>query len=93
MGSVGRSESVVDVDVAETCELLGDVAVVGLFAAVEAEVFEQQDVTLRKPGGKALYFFPKAIRSDSYLTAQEFSKPSRDRAELHFRVCFPVGPP
>ena len=42
---MGGPESVIDVDVAELGELLAETSVVGLFARVEAEILEQQDVT------------------------------------------------
>ena len=48
---MGAAEGVVDVDVAEGGELLGEGGVVGLLFGVEAEVFEQQGLAGLEVGG------------------------------------------
>ena len=52
VGAVGGPEGVVDVDVTERSELLGEVLVVGLLFGVEAEVFEQQGLARLEVGGE-----------------------------------------
>jgi hypothetical protein len=42
VGAVGAAEGVVDVDVAEGCELAGELGVVLFFLFVEAKIFEQE---------------------------------------------------
>ena len=51
VGAVGAAEGVVDVDVAEGGELLGEGGVVGLLFGMEAEVFEQQGLAGLEVGG------------------------------------------
>ena len=51
VGAVGAAEGVVDVDVAERGELLGEGGIVGFFFGVEAEVFEQEGLAGFEVGG------------------------------------------
>src|SRR5699024_11039434 len=46
VGTMGGTEGVVDVQVGELCKLAGEIRGVCLFAGVEAEDFEQDDVAI-----------------------------------------------
>ena len=61
VGAVGAAEGVVDVDVAEGCELFGEGGVVGFFFGVEAEVFEQEGLALLQLVGELGGDFADAI--------------------------------
>jgi hypothetical protein len=51
VGAMGAAEGVVDVDVAEVGELLGEVGIVLLLFGMEAEVFEQEGLAGLEVGG------------------------------------------
>ena len=59
--AVGGAEGVVDVDVAELGQLLGEVGIVLFFFLVKAEVFQQQDFAVRSVGGGLFHFRTDAI--------------------------------
>jgi hypothetical protein len=89
VGAVGAAEGVVDVDVAEDGELLGEVGVVGFFFGVEAEVFEQQGLAGFEVGGEFGCDFADAVRREGHVlvvvedVVEEVAEVVDDRAKAH----------
>ena len=71
---MGGAESVVDVDVAEFCQLCGEVGIVLFFTLVEAEVFEQEHVAVAEIIGGFLDGDADAVfdESDARMRVGEF---------------------
>ena len=86
---MGAAEGVVDVDVAERGELLGEGRVVGFFFGVEAEVFEKEGLAGLEVVGHLGGDFAYAIGGEGYVfifvedVVEEVTKMVHDGAEAH----------
>ncbi len=70
VGAVRAAEGVVDVDVAERRELLGEGWIVGLFFGVEAQVFQQQGLAGLKLARHLLRDFADAVGREGDILAR-----------------------
>jgi hypothetical protein len=92
VGAVGGAEGVVDEDVGEAGEIGGERRIVRLLARLEPRVFEQEDVTGAKGGGRGFGLRPddrgNRLDRDAEQLAQPLSNRSdgKPRVELAFRA-------
>src|SRR5581483_9241350 len=80
------AEGVVDVDVAELGDLLGEIRVVLLLFLVESEIFEQQDVAVLKTFGSAFDAGADAVIDEADRLAEQFTELLLNRLERVFRL-------
>ena len=91
MRPVRRREGVVDIGVAERGERLRECRVVGFFALVEAQIFEQRDLARLEGGNNPLRLGADAVRREIYRPPDRPAQRLDERAQRQFRVR-PLGP-
>ena len=92
VGPVAGAEGVVDVEVAERGDLLGEGGVALLLLGVEAEVFEQDHVAGLERGAGLGDRRADAIGQEADRFLQQFGEPRRARRQAEFRVGLAFGP-
>ena len=93
VGAVGGAEGVVDVEVGERGERLGELRVVLGLARLEADVLEQQHVAGLEPVGHRLDLGADDRRRQLHLGAEQLAEPLADRRHRERRVDLPFGRP
>ncbi len=86
-------EGVVDVELAEACELIGECRIVLLLAGVEAEVLEQEDAARLERRDRALRRLADAVLGERDLdAAQRLAQRPAERAQRHRALALALGP-
>ena len=93
VGAVGRAEGVIDVEVAERSELLGEVGVIGLFTWVKTHVFEKEDFPVLHCGDGGLGFLTDAVFDEVNGSIDQLAETDRDGFERVFRIRRGLGAP
>ena len=94
---MGAAEGVVDVDVAEAGELLGEAGIVGLFFGMEAEVLEQQRLAGFELAGHLGGDLADAVGGEGDIlgfvedVVEQQAQAVDDRAQAHVSTACPWG--
>ncbi len=83
MGSVGCSESIVDVDLTQPSQAPAKTGIVPGFALMKTKVFQQQDLTVCKLFDLFFDFRTDAVRGKGYRLTEKFRKLFCDRIQAH----------
>ena len=79
--AVRRAEGVVHVDVGQRRQLRGELGIVALFAGVEAQVLEQQDLARGERVRRLRGLGTDALLDEAHGLAEQLRQPHRDRRE------------
>ena len=94
---MGRTEGVVDVDVGQRGQLLGEGRIVGLFLGVEAQVLQQQHLAGFQLPGQLVGYFADAVRRKgdvdalAQLLAEQDTQPVNHRTQRILRIGLALG--
>ncbi len=97
MGAVRRAERVIDVVLGELGELLGKTFVIRLFFRVEAQVFEQERLSLFQFEGDFLGLRANALGAESDIftarkfTIEQHAQALGNRLQAHLWIGFALG--
>jgi hypothetical protein len=88
---VGGAERIVDIEFGEGGELGGELGIVGFFFGVEADVFEEADLTVFEGVGGLDHIRADDIGEEGDVLAEELGQTSGDRREGEFGILFAFG--
>ena len=90
---MGTGKRVVDIKMAELCQLAGKIVIVRFLLGVEAEVFKHHDVAVGHSSGDTLSLLSYTIRCESDAVADGRAESRGDRFERHLRHYLALGTP
>ena len=94
---MGGAEGVVDVDLGQRGQRLGEGWIVGFFLGVEAQVFKQQHLAGFELAGQLSGYFADAVGSESHVDGlaeflvEQFAQPVNHRAQRVLGIGFALG--
>ena len=89
---MGRTESVIDVNVREFCQFLRKSRVVGLLFVIVPDVFQKQDVPGLHHANSLLHFFSDAVVQEGHGALKHFCEAHRHWPEGHRWLAFAFWP-
>jgi hypothetical protein len=96
---VRRAERIIDVELRQTRQLLGELVVVRFFFGVEAQVLQKQRLAFFQLSGNFLRLRPHTIGTEADVLAarqlfiEHHAQPLGDWLETHLGIRFAIGPP
>ncbi len=81
MLAMGRAKGVIDINIAEPGQLFGEVGIVLLFFLMEAEIFQQKNITVFQLSGEFVDFRADAVRRERHRLVQQFGQSAGGRLE------------
>src|SRR4029450_5367859 len=81
VGAVGRTESVVDINLRQRSESFCKLGIISLFFRVAPEVLENHTLTAWHPPGHLFNHWANAVRCHPYGTVQKLGEPLHDRLQ------------
>ena len=88
---MGGTESIVDVQVSDGSELLGELRVVLLLFLVEADIFEEEDITIAEASDSLDNLVTDAVVGLGHLLAQELGETGDEGGEAELVLGAALG--